>query len=706
MNKEKVLTEEIVEEIINNLKPEEKTLDFSEFTSSEVSLEFIQDQFLRSPEVYNFDGLKEIPDDFAVKMAQDFDQNSSETFSFIGLDEINETFLESFTRIPYGNVIFHEKFADANRSLFTLNAAKVKRIQEGDYYDDEKWLGFKFITGAAASIISNSENRAGFGSLIEITPEVAKALATLPGYLSFPSLSSIDLASAKELSNYSPILDRPALRLDGLRDLDEKTASELAKVRGKSFMTLSFDGLQTLSEGLAKSLSKFKGNKEKCGCLSLRGLESLSPNSAVHLAKIQHASIALSFCNLNKIKGLNSLEPAVAKALAGYKPNKVGSKQSLILDGLTEISNEALQELKVYQGGGIFLRGLSKVDEETAETLTLFKDGCGSYYRDWVPDDDTGPTMIIGQITHEMTPKAACILFSHFTNLELNLNELNTEMASLLAAKYKHDQNRMEFDRDLKSCSAEALEELIKYKGEIKLPGIVELDDECAEVLSKSTGVILDGLKEISKDGALNLLKGGVKTSDFICNLKEIGLGCIEDLTEIIPEIADVLATAGGDLSLPNVTEISEDIAKLFADSESEFKEIALDGLTSISPEVANLLSVLNFNKFSQSGLHLNGLSYLNVDLAKAFNSAPFPIHLNGIEEIDHESAVELVKDIIGHGGNVASWATNKKYYLEGLSSKKIGSDTAKILLPLQGGWSSRLITNIELKPLAEGFSD
>ena len=42
-------------------------------------------------------------------------------------------------------------------------------------------------------------------------------------------------------------------------------------------------------------------------------------------------------------------------------------------------------------------------------------------------------------------------------------------MASLLAAKYKHDQNRMEFGRDLKSCSAEALEELIKYKGEINL---------------------------------------------------------------------------------------------------------------------------------------------------------------------------------------------------------------------------------------------
>ena len=499
MSEEKVLTEEIVEEIISNLTPEEKTVDFSEFTSSEVSLEFIQDQVFLSPEVYNFNGLKEIPDDFAVKMAQDFDRNSSETFSFIGLDEINETFLESFTRIPYGNVIFHEKFADTSRSLFTLNVAKVKRIQEGDYYDDEKWLGFKFITGAAASIISNSDTNITLGSLVEITPEAAKAFATFHGSVELPSLRSLDFESAKELSNYSP-KESSVLRLDGFEDLDEKIASELAKVRSKSFMTLSFDGLQTLSEGVAKSLSKFKGDKEKCGCLSLLGLESLTPSSAAHLAKIQHASIKVGRYGqnyTNKHSGLNLLDPATAKALAEYKPNKVGSKQSLILDGLTEISNEALQELKVYQGGGIFLRGLFKVDEEAAGTMTFFKADYSIVRRDSVRDDGTGPTMIIKHITHEMTPEAACILFSHFTNLKLNLNELNTEMASLLAAKYKHDQNRMEFGRDLKSCSAEALEELIKYKGEIMLPGIVELDDECAEVLSNSTGVILDGLKEI-----------------------------------------------------------------------------------------------------------------------------------------------------------------------------------------------------------------
>ncbi len=33
-----MLTKEIAEEIINNLLPEEKTLGFSEFTSTEVSL--------------------------------------------------------------------------------------------------------------------------------------------------------------------------------------------------------------------------------------------------------------------------------------------------------------------------------------------------------------------------------------------------------------------------------------------------------------------------------------------------------------------------------------------------------------------------------------------------------------------------------------------------------------------------------------------
>jgi len=55
MSEKRVLTQEIVEEIIDNLSPEEKTLDFSEFTSLMVSLEFIQERVLesfRSPKVY------------------------------------------------------------------------------------------------------------------------------------------------------------------------------------------------------------------------------------------------------------------------------------------------------------------------------------------------------------------------------------------------------------------------------------------------------------------------------------------------------------------------------------------------------------------------------------------------------------------------------------------------------------------------------
>ena len=701
MSEEKVLTEEIVEEIINNLKPEEKTLDFSEFTSSEVSLEFIKERVFESfrfPEVYNFNGLKEIPDDFALKIAKDFAENDGTTYTFKGLSELNKTFEDNVIRIPYGKIIFPEKFEEVERSLFTLDSSKVKKILELEHcHGESRWRGFKYITAAAACLVAK-EGGAIIRDLVEITPEVATALAGCLSSISLPSLKSIDVESAKELSNFSPKNKFSNLSLDGLEYLDDKVAAELAKIRSKGIrITLSFNGIKSLNENLAKSLSKFKGDQNNGGCLSLDGLKSLDQASAAQLSKIQHASIVL---------GLNLLDPATAKILSEYKPNKAGSRQNLVLNNLTEISNEALEQLKVFKGETISLGKICKVDLETAKTLTFFKDA-KQVHALGEKQEGGSAKVNISQVTNEMSPETVGILSSHFSDLELNFDKLSKEMASVLASNYKTKYNSMNFSNNLKSCSAEALRELISYKGEIKLPGIVELDDECAEVLSKSKGVILDGLKEISKDGALNLLKGGVKTSDYNCNLKEIGLGCIEDLTEITPEIAELLAQGGGKISLPSLTEISEDVAKLFADSESEFREVNLDGLTSISPVIASLLSKMKITGYN-TGLHLNGLTSLNVDFAKAFNSAPFELYLNGIEEIDHDSAVELVKNIKDENGRRADWAQKKKYYFGGLNSKKINSDTAELLQQFtdDNSYFAQVITNIDLEPIAEGFSD
>ena len=696
MSEKRVLTQEIVEEIIDNLSPEEKTLDFSEFTSSEVSLESIED-FLgfKTINEYNFDGFIEIPDDFALKIARDFAENDRTIYSFKGLSELNKTFKDNVIRIPYGKIILPEKFVEVERSLFTLDSSKVKKIIELDQcHDDSRWIGFKYITAAAAYLVAK-EGGGIFWDLVEITPEVATALAQSPEALSLPSLSSIDVEIAKELSSFSPnAVRRAALELDGLEDLDDKSAAKLAKVRGKaSFIGLSFNGLQTLSEAVAKSLSNFKGDKKEGGYLSFSGLRSLSSSSASQLSKIQHTTLCL---------GLQSLEPLAAKALAEYKPNKVGCRQNLKLNNLTEISNEVLQKFKEYKGCFISLNGLSKVDEETAETLTFFEDG-NRRLEFGETEDLNGPAKVhVGQVTNYMTPEAVRILISHFANLELNFSELSKEMASVLASNYKHKHERMKFSNDLKSCCPDALKELIKYEGTISLPGIVELDDECAEVLSTSKGIRLDGLSKISKNGALNLLKGGVETSDFKCNLKKICIGDIKEMTEISVETAELIAKGSRRLELENLNEFPDEIAKVFAESGTKFDLISLPKLTSISPlAISHLSECFDKDSFGILKLNLKGIKSIGIEVAKAFkNMTKVQVYFDGIDELSLDVAHELLE------GNKIT-----KYYFNGLDGQKIDLALAKYLIEFTVAKKtvpllSRFFTDIDLEPIAEGFSD
>lgn len=140
-------------------------------------------------------------------------------------------------------------------------------------------------------------------------------------------------------------------------------ATALGKQRsGLQDCDLSLNGLTSVSVDVAKQLSRARG------ILSLDGLTSLSVDVAEVLAR---RSGGLS------LNGIRMLSEAVARALGGREEDRCwdddelcaeGSRQTLVLDGLTMLSPEVAGVLS-KRTGETYLRGLKSLSDEVAVTL-------------------------------------------------------------------------------------------------------------------------------------------------------------------------------------------------------------------------------------------------------------------------------------------------------------------------------------------------
>ncbi|MDA7864460.1 hypothetical protein N9A74_07680, partial [Akkermansiaceae bacterium] len=658
------------------------------------------------------DGVKEMSAGLA-RVITDNLYKSLARYSFRGLEEIDSAFVENFICMGKGNVILPEKFVDISDTLRTLDLKKASKILGlNDWlYPSQYFNGFERITPAAAKFLADSKDidDLDLDVLKEISPEAAEALShhgqgPVGGLtsiiLSLGGLKSLDEETAKNLSNFSPSgnVSKAELRLDGIEDLDAKVASHLAKVRAQDGRTvLSLDGIKSLSLPTAKALSKFKGNighnsrsskhwsEEGGGVLSLDGVKSLDASLAGHLAKVHYANISLC--------GLKSIDAETAEALAKYKPYKTGVRQSITLDGLSTLSVEVVENLQDYQGDFISLKGLQQIDEKTAALLTSFKDPKGASGAD-EEIAEVYPKVYLDKVVKEVAPEVACKLFSHFSDMEIELDDLSVEMAKELAANYKSEHKQLTI-KSLSQCDTEALKALIKFDGKLELPEIEELDDETAQVFSDSKNVKLSGLKSLSKEGARSLLKGGVSSS-WQCDLMKMVLGTdVEALSEVSADIAKLLAKSGERISLPLVTSLSVEAAEELANVSGQYLE--LDGLTDINQEVAKHLAGFQ-NEASRGSikkLSLNGLTKIDPVVARAFSKYKHKLFLNGVDEIPMEVAEALLQNAKENGS---------EYYFKGLDGRKMEASVAKLILPL--AYNTQFFTNLEIESLAAGYSD
>jgi hypothetical protein len=223
------------------------------------------------------------------------------------------------------------------------------------------------------TIIGDSWDRDGaykrsacFDSLEKISSEEAEALVSRIKATSFSlnGLKKLEPGVAEQLSKYKPVNHSRVLCLNGLESITAEDAAHLGNLSRVDY--LSLDGLQSIDSAVASGLAGFSG------ILSLNGLKFICEDSARELAR--QGSLAIGAKSKNaywlELNGLTELSDKAAEELSAYKG------KCLKLNGLKELSASAAQSLAKYQGN-MHLDGLSKLDDDAAEALSKHQGDLG-----------------------------------------------------------------------------------------------------------------------------------------------------------------------------------------------------------------------------------------------------------------------------------------------------------------------------------------
>jgi hypothetical protein len=283
--------------------------------------------------------------------------------------------------------------------------------------DAVKLDGFSSITSDAAEVLADCDDYLNLGSLTNLPDEVAKRLGQ--------SKCGIDLNGLKELSEESAIAlseNRGGfLDLKGLTKISDKAAVAIAKFKGNY---LYLGGVTSMSDELAEALALYRGTM-----IELSNLHELSESAAAKFCKI-HAHVSLPSLkvisvpvaeSLSKLTdrldlGLESISEGAAAALAENEsllvlthlrelkdreaaelakhrgplllydlnslPNtpghldlarKLSEGQSLLLFGVTSLSDEAAEELAKGKNRDIALIAITELSDRAAMAFADFK---------------------------------------------------------------------------------------------------------------------------------------------------------------------------------------------------------------------------------------------------------------------------------------------------------------------------------------------
>jgi formylglycine-generating enzyme required for sulfatase activity/TPR repeat protein len=218
--------------------------------------------------------------------------------------------------------------------------------QMAAWIDDESPLRFRKM-GASMSDNDACEHDLNLSGLVELDVECAAAIAGNEGRV-------LDLSGLTELS--SDLIGalgqvdfgyRGEIRLNGLKSLDSVAAGETYGVFG----TLTLNGLEQLTEEIASNLAGHSRNGDNG--LALDGLRILSEEAAGVLAS--HGG----WLSLN---GLTTIKSQIADALAEHSAG-------LSLNGIRSLDKQLAAAIAEHRGA-LELGGLSSIDEGVARALS------------------------------------------------------------------------------------------------------------------------------------------------------------------------------------------------------------------------------------------------------------------------------------------------------------------------------------------------
>jgi len=438
---------------------------------------------------------------------------------------------------------------------------------------------------AASNVVANpfGVTRQGgdeIAAIRSLTPEDARTLVTKRT----DATARIDTGRAALAFARGGVTFRGALMLSGLESLDAETASVLADYdEGPLFL----DGLAGLSSEAARALKQFKGGPRSYAsfgrCLSLAGLETLSPEAAAELAAFGGEALFL---------GVTELSETAFRSLMKFR-------RRLYLPRLAGIPAGAAESIADYRGPGLSILGLATLSMEEARVLA----GLGNRWNGRLP----------------------------------NVKNLSSETAAVLAGlngvkKGVHAQGpflppkvvRLEFDGA--TLSAETARELAGFPGVLLLRGMTQavLSDDMLAALAEYNGggLGLGGLTAVSPDLAQRLATVATK---FLF---------LDDVTELSPEAAQVLADFPGTVSLDGLTGVSPELVGALGD----LRKRSLKGVTSLSPEAAAAV----VEGFRGASLTLN-LTSLPADTAKELaQGRRNDLILDRLTELSDEAAAAL----------------------------------------------------------------
>jgi hypothetical protein len=443
-------------------------------------------------------------------------------------------------------------------------------------------------------------------------------------FLELPGVTELDADRVRAFADYDGVVTLPDVTV-----LTPQSAAALAMFGENTWgAAVELPGVGVVDPDAAAALAR-------CTALvALPHLRELSADTARALATHEGIGLVLG--------GLATLPPDVAAALA-----KTQSMQGLLLPDLEALDSEPLarrlarqdnvflpqvtslavpvaKALRDNEGGGLILPSLQEVSPDLARQLVG-----GGYY--W---------LTLGG-SDKLSPEAAAILADHTGQLTLTSR---LPFSAAAAAKLAAHDGLLSLPH-LPELPADVARALEAHEGSLELGGVTRLTVESAAALAPHAGgLFLPAVDALTPQVAAvlaprigTLVLAGVKSID-VATATALAKHCRDELalgglTELSPEVAAALATFEGRLTLPAVTALTPATARALANHEGTLK---FESLTELTTEVATELAK------HEGDLDLHGIQSLSTPTARALAAAPGRLLLAGLMNVTPEGATAL----------------------------------------------------------------